>query len=145
MKYRKGIFVVIYAKEKGRIEYLILKRKHHWKGWEFIKGGINLFELKRHAANREIREESGLNPLNIKKFNYKGKYKYAKELSDRKGIVGQTFALFSAEVRKGKVKIDKHEHSGYEWMSFEKAIKSVKFANQKKSLKMVNDWLLKKK
>lgn len=145
-RYRRGIFVVIYSREKNnKIEYLILRRKHHWKGWEFTKGGIRLFERKRKAARREVREESGLIPLNIKKFNYKGKYKYKKELSDRIGIIGQTFCLYAAEVRKGKIKIDKLEHSGYVWMSFEKSVKSVKFPNQKKSVKLVNDWLLKNK
>jgi 8-oxo-dGTP pyrophosphatase MutT (NUDIX family) len=143
-RYRKAVFAVIYCREKGKVEYLILRRKHHWKGWEFTKGGRNKFELKRWAARREAREESGLKPIRIKRFNYSGKYKYSREFSDRKGFIGQTFTLFAAEVRKGKVKVDKKEHSGFKWMNFKQALRSVKFANQKKSLKIVNNWISKR-
>jgi hypothetical protein len=38
--------------------------------------------------------------------------------------MGQTF-LYAAEVKKGKVKIDKNEHFGYKWMNFESAIRKV--------------------
>ena len=43
-KYRKIVFIVTYAKLKDKIYYLILKRKLHWKGWEFVKGGIDFPE-----------------------------------------------------------------------------------------------------
>ena len=40
-KYRKSVFGVAYCKDNdGKIEYIILKRKKHWKGWEFPKGKI---------------------------------------------------------------------------------------------------------
>ena len=86
-------------------------------------------------------EETGLKPLKLKKFNYAGKYLYKKKLADRKGLIGQTFSLYAAEVQNGKVKIDKKEHCGYKWFDFEKAGKKVRFANQKKSLRIVNNWL----
>jgi 8-oxo-dGTP pyrophosphatase MutT (NUDIX family) len=144
-KYRRGVFVAVYSRQKNKIEYLILKRKHHWKGWEFPKGGTNPFELKMHAAKREVKEETGQNLIRIKKFNIHGKYKYNKEFSDRKGIIGQTFTLFAAEVKKGKIKLDDIEHSGYEWLSFNEAMKKLTWPNQKRCLKVVNDWLLKSK
>lgn len=140
-RFRKAVFIVIYSKEKNKVEYLILRRKHHWKGWEFSKGGIKFPEPKRFTARREAKEESGLKVLNIKKFNYSGRYKYPKEFPDRKGFIGQTFSLFAVEVKKGKVKIDRKEHSGFKWMNFNQAVRSVKFPNQKNSLKIVNLWL----
>ncbi len=142
--YRKAIFVVVYAKTKKGIEYLILRRRHHWKGWEFAKGGINFNETKEHAVKRETGEETGLTARKIKKFNYHGKYLYKKKFSDRTGIMGQSFSLYAAEVRRGKVKIDKKEHSGFKWLSFEEAVKKVRFPNQKKSLRIVNEWLNRK-
>lgn len=143
-RYRHAVFVVVYARTKKGIEYVILKRKHHWRGWEFPKGGMKPLERKRHAVKREIREESGLKPLKIKKFNFSGKYKYQREYPDRPGIIGQTFSLYAAEVRKGKVKIDKEEHAGFKWMGFEDAVSKVRFNNQKKSLRIVNKWLMSK-
>ena len=130
--------------KENKIQYLVLKRKHHWKGWEFPKGGINLDEKMESAVRREVGEETGLTARKIRKFNFSGKYLYKKEFSDRTGIVGQTFSLYSAEVKKGKVKIDKKEHSEYNWLEFEKAIKKVRFNNQKKSLRIVNESLNRK-
>ena len=141
MKYRKAVFVVAYARGKNKIYYLILKRKLHWKGWEFPKGGIKIFESKMNAVKTEIKEETGLKVLNMKKFNIYGKYKYKKELPDRKGIRGQEFSLYAVEIKKGKVKIDGFEHSGYKWVEFNEAVKKLTWNNQKRCLKKVNYFL----
>ena len=143
MKYRKAVFIVVYSKHKKEIEYLLLKRKLHWKGWEFPKGATKRFETKRSAVKRELKEETGLSPLMIKRFSFSGKYPYDKIYSDRPGIKGQTFSLYSVEVKKGKVNTDKIEHSDYKWVDYNSALKNLKWANQKKALKIVNSWLKK--
>jgi 8-oxo-dGTP pyrophosphatase MutT (NUDIX family) len=141
MKYRKGIFAVVYTISEGEVQYLILKRKHHWIGWEFVKGKIEKFETKKMASRREVEEETGLKILKLKKFNVKGDYKYQKILKDRPNIIGQTYHLFGVEVKKGKVKIDKIEHSGYKWVSFKEAMKKLTWPNQRACLKIVNNFL----
>ena len=144
MKYRKSVFVVVYTKTGQGIRYLLLKRKLHWRGWEFPKGGIELSETRKSAVKRELLEETGLSPLKIRKFGFSGKYKYKKKLLDRSGLKGQRFYLYSAEVKMGKVKLDKKEHNGFAWVDFPRAFKMIKWPNQKKSLKIVNSWLNKK-
>jgi 8-oxo-dGTP pyrophosphatase MutT (NUDIX family) len=143
MKYRKAIFSVVYSVQKEKIEYLILKRKKHWIGWEFVKGKIEKFETKKMAALRETREETGLKILKIKRFHVDGLYRYKKELKDRPGIIGQTYHLFAAEVKKGKVKLDRKEHSGHKWVSYDKAMKMLTWQDQKKCLRIVDNWLKK--
>ena len=79
MKYRKAIFVVTYAKVKDEIYYLILKRKLHWKGWEFPKGGLESLREKlfvNSAVKREVKEETSLKAIKIKNMKTSGKYKY---------------------------------------------------------------------
>ncbi|GIU68613.1 MAG: diadenosine 5'5'''-P1,P4-tetraphosphate pyrophosphohydrolase [Candidatus Pacearchaeota archaeon] len=142
-KYRKAVFIVVYSLTKKEPVYLLLKRKLHWKGWEFPKGAIEKNESSIEAVRRELFEETGLYPLKIKKFNYKGRYKYKKILKDRPNFIGQTFSLFAAEVKIKKIKIDKKEHSGFKWLSFSNAYKTLTWPNQKKSLKIVNSWLSK--
>ena len=142
LKYRKAVFVLPYSKTKKGIQYLLLKRKLHWKGWEFSKGKIEPGEKKEKTARRELREETGHSALKIKKFNYFGKYKYHKLLHDRPGFKGQTFSLYAAKIRKGKVSLDKKEHNGHKWADFKTALKILKWPNQKKSLKIVNSWLM---
>ncbi len=144
MKYRKAIFIVAYTQTKKGIEYLILKRRLHWRGWEFPKGAIKFFETKRLVVRRELLEETGLIPLKIKKFDYSGKYDYNKIFPDRPKIQGQTFSLYAVSVEKKDICVDKIEHSDYRWVGFEEALKMLKWPNQKKSLKIVNEWLKEK-
>jgi len=141
MRYRKAIFVITYSETKKGIEYLLLKRKLHWSGWEFPKGGIEKEERIKSAIIREVKEETGLAPIRIIKLNFKGKYKYKKTLKDRPGILGQTFNLYAAEVKKQKIKIDTLEHSDYKWALFKEALKKLTWLNQKKCLKIANSYL----
>jgi len=137
MTYRKGVFIVCYRKSNDKILYLLLKRKLHWKGWEFPKGGVEKKESIKKTVLRELKEETGQTAKKIKKHDYKGKYKYQKKLEDRKEI-GQTFSLYSVELKKEKIKIDEREHSNYSWLTFNKAIKKLTWPNQRKCLKIVN-------
>lgn len=141
LKYRKAVFVLAYAKTRKGNEYLLLKRRLHWFGWEFPKGAVKFLETGKMASRRELREETGLKSLKIIKFNFSGKYDYEKILSDRQKFRGQTFSLYSAEVKKSKVKIDNYEHSDYKWVSFSQALKMLKHKDQKKSLKIVDEFL----
>jgi len=143
--YRKAIFAISYREENGKVKYLLLKRKLHWRGWEFPKGGMNLLESKIDAVKREIKEETGLKVLKIKKFPISGKYPYAKKLLDRKGITGQTFSLFAVKVKGSKIKLDDLEHSNYIWLEFSEAVKKLTWPNQKKCLKVVNEYLINSK
>lgn len=143
-KFRHAVFGVAYSIDrKGKIEYILLKRKKHWKGWEFPKGKVERFETKKKAVKREVHEETGLKVLKIKRFNEKGLYLYHKKLKDRPGVVGQTYHLFAVNIKKGnrKLKLDKIEHNGYKWVGFREAQKKLTWPNQRKCLKIVDNWL----
>lgn len=143
-KYRKGVFIVAYAIEKNKPVYILQKRKLHWSGWEFPKGGVETFERKKSTVKRELLEETNLSAFNIKNHKVKGKYKYEKPLKDRPGIIGQTYTLFSAQVKKGKIKIDKTEHTSSKWVNYKDAMKLITHKNQKECLKIINKYLLSK-
>ncbi|MEK6875610.1 MAG: NUDIX domain-containing protein [Nanoarchaeota archaeon] len=139
--FRKAVFVVVYSKLGNKIKYLLLKRKKHWKGWEFTKGGIESGEKFLNAVKREVFEETGRKAKKIRKFKIHGKYYYKKKIPDRNGIIGQEYSLYSAEIKKEKIKIDKKEHSNYKWLNFSEAEKKLTYRNQKRCLKIVNNWL----
>jgi len=141
-KFRPAIFAVTYAFHNGKIEYIILRRKKHWIGWEFPKGKIERFEFKRWTAKREVKEETGLKILKIKKFPEYGKYLYKKNLKDRPKYKGQTYHLFAVETKfNKKITLDETEHSGFKWMKFKEAEKKLSWKDQKICLGIVNDWL----
>ncbi len=138
-KYRKGVFIVAYKIIKNKPKYLLLKRKLHWKGWEFPKGGKEPKESNLETIHRELKEETNLNPIKINKHNLKGKYKYTNKIE--RPYIGQTFTLYSVKVQNQKVIIDKREHSSYKWLDFKKAREFLTWDNQKKSLEIVNNSL----
>jgi ADP-ribose pyrophosphatase YjhB (NUDIX family) len=141
-EYRKAVFVVVYSRHNNKIEYLVLKRKLHWRGWEFPKEGIEKDEKEEYAVRRGVREETGLNITGpIKKFDIHGKYKFSKKLPDRPGFIGQTYSLYAVEVNKGKIKLDRHEHSASEWLEFKDAFNRITQKNQKGCLEVVNSFL----
>ena len=143
-RYRKSVFVVVYAKTDQGFNYLLLKRKLHWNGWEFPKRGIKPLETRKNAVKREMLEETGQSPIRIIKFKEHGKYKFPNPLKDRQQYTGQAYTLFAAEIKNKNIKIDKKEHNGFMWADFKKAVKMLKWPNQKKSLKIVNSWLSRK-
>lgn len=140
-KYRKAIFVVVYSIVNRKIYYLVLKRKWHWIGWEFPKGGIEKSENILNSVKREVFEETGQKALKIKRFSVSGKYSYKRKLEDRPGYKGQSYDLFSVQIKKGKIQVDEKEHSTYRWVAFEKAYKILTWSNQKRCLSIVDKWL----
>jgi|SRR3989344_6426265 len=142
-KYRKSVFVVVYRRTPKGIRYLLLKRKLHWRGWEFPKGGVNPKEKMQDAVKRELKEETGQFSLNIQSHNFSGKYLYKKEFQDRGKIIGQTFSLYSTEIKNSEIVLDGREHSDYLWASYSEANKKLTYQNQKKCLEIVNEILKK--
>jgi len=146
-KWRKAIFNVAYTvNEKGLPEYLLLKRKWHWIGWEFPKGKIEDSEDLIKTAKRELREETGIIIRSDKKIydhKVKGRYLYPRKVESRPGVIGQTYSLFSTEVKKPKeVKLDCLEHNGYKWVKFDRAIKLITHGTQRKCLRIVNKCII---
>jgi len=131
--YRRCVFCVVHADN----EFLLLHRKLNWKGWEFCKGGIRKNETPEQAVKREVREETHLKLLEIRKFKIKGKFIYDKKAQKQKGYIGASYVLFFAEVKKGNVKISKTEHDGYKWCSFKQALKLLTWKNQKDCLRII--------
>ncbi|MGB9707737.1 MAG: NUDIX domain-containing protein [Candidatus Pacearchaeota archaeon] len=138
---RKGVFVVVFSLKPLR--YLLLRRKLHWKGWEFPKGGVIAREKIENTVRREVQEETGLKVLNIIPFKSKGEFTYDKKTQRERKAKGFSYILFGCEVKKGRVKISKKEHDNFKWLSYAKAVKLLRWPNQKKAIRIVNDALKK--
>jgi len=140
-KYRKGIFCVVYTAKP--VCYLLLHRKLHWSGWEFPKGGSLAREKTENTVKREIKEETGLKAIETRQFPINGSFIYDKKTQAERKFKGFRYVLFSCSVKKGKIRLDKKEHDDFKWCRYSQALKLLKWPNQKRCLKIVNNTIKK--
>ncbi|MFY3757997.1 dihydroneopterin triphosphate diphosphatase, partial [Escherichia coli] len=63
MNYKRpeSVLVVIYARSSGRV--LMLQRRDDTEFWQSVTGSLEADESPLHAAQREIKEEVGIDVL----------------------------------------------------------------------------------
>lgn len=122
---------IVYKKFNYDYKFLCLKRsvdaKVHPGIWQIVTAKIDEGEKAYETAKREVKEETGLEPLVL----YTGPsinhfYNY---VDDSINLV----PVFIAEVNTDEVKISE-EHSEYKWLSFEDAYGIIHWENQKKMI-----------
>ena len=132
---RKGIATLIYFENAGgKNEFLLLKRKLNWNGWEWCKGGIKKGENEFEAAEREMKEETGRKSgLVMKKTPFVQSFNYQKEfVKDKKEVSGTRNFVFLVRFLDKKVKFDKKEHSDCRWFNKKDVLKKITWPDQKK-------------
>lgn len=60
MNVKHGVTAIIFDEQEGNRYFLLLHRVLNWRGWEFVKGGIDEGEKPEEAMMREVGEETGL-------------------------------------------------------------------------------------
>ena len=121
----------------GVRKYLVL---HYPAGhWDFPKGAVEKGETEEQAATREIREESG---LHVQSFvpNFRKEIEYHYRRQD--GLAHKRVIFFLAKSDLNKVTIS-FEHSGYDWLPYEHALRRLTFENAKNVLREANSLLSK--
>ena len=130
-----GAVIYHYDSIKNLTSYLVL---HYPAGhWDFPKGAIENEETEEQTATREIFEETGLHVTNfVSGFRKEIEYHYRRQsLLAHKRVI-----FFLAESKETAVRIS-FEHSGYEWLSFEQALRRLTFENAKSVLRDANSLL----
>ena len=118
-------------------EFLILKRnknkiyEHLWQG---VAGKIEKGESAWQTAIRELKEETGLNPLNI--FVADHVSRFYETNGDRINLV----PAFGIEVESKDV-ILSEEHVDFKWVDYTEAKNTLVWNGQKTGLKIVNDMI----
>ncbi|MBT3590506.1 MAG: NUDIX pyrophosphatase [Candidatus Marinimicrobia bacterium] len=125
----------VYKKLGDGIQFLLLKRaktkiyEHLWQG---VAGKIELEEKAWESAIRELKEETGLNPLKI--FVADHVSRFYEVYGDRINLI----PVFGIEVSDLPVKLSK-EHSEFEWLSYNDALNRLVWRGQKMGLTVVHD------
>lgn len=127
----------IFREHDGRIEFLILKRspaQYYPNLWQMVSGKIKPVEKAFEAALREIKEETGLTPLNL--WIVPNVNSFYTEESD-----GLTFVpVFAAKVNPADNVQLSNEHVEYKWLPPEEAKKRLAWPGQKKSIDIIIDY-----
>lgn len=137
MKVRKGVIGIIMFDG----EFLVLKREHMWKGWEFVKGGliymeengIPVFEDEELAVKREIKEETGLDVEILHQIPMRVEYEHPEYYKKKVGIDRSSHAVFLVKAKNKDVELS-FEHSDFRWLPYEEARELLTYEEQKKAL-----------
>tara|TARA_Y100000310_G_scaffold343478_1_gene451322 strand:+ start:11668 stop:12093 length:426 start_codon:yes stop_codon:yes gene_type:complete len=136
MEFEKSCGAVLFSTSNNKIKYLIL---HYEEGhWDFPKGKQELDEEEKETVLREIQEETGIADAEfIANFQELTKYYYTRD----KKTIHKNVSYYLAKTKTEEVTIS-HEHIGYTWLSFDKALKKLTFDNAKELLKKANKFLI---
>jgi bis(5'-nucleosidyl)-tetraphosphatase len=138
IKKEKSAGAIVFYKGEAGIEFLLL---HYGKGhWEFPKGHIEGKETERETLLRELEEETGiLDARLVPGFRHELQYFFM----ENKNTIAKTAVFYLAESESRDIRLS-FEHSEYEWLSFEKALKRLSFQNTRELLRKANDFIAQK-
>ncbi len=127
----------VYRKTAEGLRFLILKRaktkiyEHLWQG---VAGKIEAGEEAWEAALRELKEETGLEPVRM--FVADHVSKFYEGYKDRLNLV----PVFGIQVDRADIALSE-EHCAYQWVTFREAVKTLVWSGQKQGLTAVHDML----
>ncbi len=116
-------------------QFLLL---HYPSGhWDFPKGHVEAGETDLEAARREVEEETGIRKVIVRPgFVHTFAYFYRRgEATVHKSV---TYFVGRAATRRVRVS---HEHQGFVWLPFEKALRRITYPNARDLLKLANGFL----
>ncbi|MEK6565785.1 MAG: NUDIX domain-containing protein [Bacteroidota bacterium] len=127
---------VIFRRADTGPEFLLL---HYELGhWEFAKGHIEKGEDERETVRREVAEETGITNISfVEGFRESIKYYFRWQ---GKGIF-KVVVFYLVRTAMKEVKLS-DEHIGHEWLSYDEAMKRLKFKNSKQVLEKANSAIL---
>ena len=127
----------VFRQTKNGFRFLLLKRartkmyEHLWQG---VAGESEKGEKAWQAAIRELKEETGFDPIRI--FVADHVSRFYETHGDRVNLV----PVFGIEVENGDVTLSK-EHCEFQWMDFENARNTLVWNGQKEGIAAVFDML----
>lgn len=105
--------------------------------WDFPKGKIEHGETAEDAAKREVTEETGISDVEIMPdFLQKVQYIIYKEGKP----VHKDVLMYLAQAPSPKVDLSR-EHSGFEWLNYDDAIRRITLPEMKKALRAAQSYL----
>lgn len=138
--FEKSVGGVIVRQEGKKSFFLLL---HYPSGhWDFPKGHVEKGESDEQTLRREIKEETGIERLEVvSKFKKYSFYYYKAKRKERikrinNGIstnVAKVVVYYLVKTIEKEVTIS-HEHKGFQWLEAEQALEKITFPKSRKVL-----------
>lgn len=137
--------MIIFRRTEEGPKFLLLY--HGGSYWNFPKGKLAEGERNFAAALREVGEETGLDPrdLRLRTFKVEDHFTYVRNREK----IWKKVTYYLAETRKAEVKLKQkpphavgERHEGYAWFLLEDALKVVRAPNLKRHLKHAYDTII---
>jgi len=133
MSKKRLIDLYAYRIVEGRPEFLLFKRakgKIYQGQWRMVGGKVEPDETSWQGALRELKEETGLVPImfwTIPSVN---------TFYEHKSDTVHHIPAFAAEIETDQQPILDDEHTEYEWLSLEQAVRRISWPEQQRLLKL---------
>jgi len=136
----KSAGAIVFRPEGEKIKYFLLYRQahdHYRESWDFPKGLVDLKEDELTAAQREVREETGINDFNfLSGFREKIKFFFR----DQGQLVLKEVIFYLAETKTEKANVSS-EHNDYAWLEYEETKERLTHKNSKEILEKADRFL----
>lgn len=111
--------IIIFRKTREGFKFLLLYHGRNY--WNFPKGKLEAAERSWQTAFREVQEETGLKPSELRLVkDFKAYERFA--FGGPKNRVFKIVILYLAETRQPRITVS-YEHEGYGWFTFGEAKK----------------------
>ncbi len=135
MVHEKSAGAVVFRKTGTATDYLLLH--YGARHWGFARGQIEAGETEKDTALREVAEETGITDVRFMDgFREEMSYFYRREGK----TVFKEVVLYLVEALDSTVRLS-YEHTGYEWLPYERAVEKLTFQNSKDILRKANEYL----
>jgi 8-oxo-dGTP pyrophosphatase MutT (NUDIX family) len=122
-----GVDAVVFWERKSVVKVLMLRRsvpdEAFRTGWEYVKGAVKEDETYSEAAEREVREETGLTPLLVAELEGEMTIDARHRRRPHYDFVKKRAFVFLHTG--GQVTLDPDEHDDWAWMDFEQACRCI--------------------
>ena len=136
------VLVILYIHNENGTRYCIFERESPKHQVQFIAGGGENNETPLQTAMREVYEESGINDVSFQQLTSICYIPTNIFSESQRQIWGKDVLVipeysFGARVKSDKVTIS-NEHVGHQWVSYDEAIRQLKWDSNKTALYELN-------
>lgn len=135
--YERSCGAVVFHEINGVTRFLLIKNKRS-AHWSFPKGHVEKGETDEQAALREVKEETGIDCTLLPDFKTKSEYSI-------KHLVEKTVYIYVASCQNTQTVIQPEEIEDYKWLDYHRAMRNLRFDNDRAILFKANEFLKRNK